>query len=98
MRGFPDGRFRGPSGLVGSIEYRWFVAYNLDAFLFADLGTVAGDRFAGLAQSHLFPSFGAGIRRLQPTTHYWEAPLLDGFQVAYAPEAGVRLMFSVAAF
>jgi len=42
MRGFPDGRFRGPSGLIGSAEYRWFIAYNLDAFLFADVGTVAG--------------------------------------------------------
>jgi len=98
MRGFPDGRFRGPSGVVGSAEYRWFIAYNLDAFLFADVGTVAGTRFAGLERGHLYPSFGVGIRRLRPTAEYWEAPLLDGLQVAYAPEAGVRLMFSVAAF
>jgi hypothetical protein len=98
MRGMPDGRFRGPSGIVGSVEYRWFIAYNLDAFLFADAGTVAGTRFSGLASGPVYPSFGFGIRRLQPTMHYWEAPLLDGVQIAYATEPGLRLMFSVAAF
>src|SRR5213079_1490078 len=30
MRGFAEGRFRGESGIVGSAEYRWFIAFDLD--------------------------------------------------------------------
>jgi hypothetical protein len=98
LRGLPDGRLRGPSGLVASVEYRWFIAFNLDASLFVDLGTVAGERFAGLGQSTLFPSVGLGIRRFDPGPLYWQAPVEDGLQVVYSPEAGWRLLLSTAAF
>ena len=57
-----------------------------------------GERIAGLESGHLYPSFGGGVRRLYTIGHYWEAPLLDGAQIAYAPQAGFGLMFSVAAF
>ena len=98
LRGLPDGRFRGPSGLVASAEYRWFIAFNLDAALFIDVGTVAGERFAGLRQSELFPSVGLGIRRFEPGPLYWQAPVEDGVQIAYSPEAGWRLLLSTAGF
>jgi len=98
MRAFPDGRFRGPSGGVATLEYRWFVAYNLDATLFADAGTVAGPRFSGLSLDHVFPDFGIGFRRSYPEARYWQASAAGGLQVAWAPQAGWRLLLSIAAF
>ncbi len=62
MRGFPDGRFRGESGLVGTAEYRWYIASYLDATLFTDVGTVAGRQFSGIDWDRWFPSFGIGFR------------------------------------
>ena len=61
MRGFPDGRLRDASGLVGSAEYRWYISAYLDATLFVDVGTVAGPRFAGFDGTRWFPSYGAGL-------------------------------------
>lgn len=99
IRGLREGRLRDHSGLVGTLEYRWFVAFNIDASLFVDVGTVAGERFAGLASSHLFPSFGVGLRRYATLpAHYWLAPPGDGLQLAYAPDDGFRALLSVAAF
>jgi hypothetical protein len=98
LRGLPDGRLRGPSAVVGSIEYRWFVAFNLDAALFVDVGTVAGERFAGLRDGPLFPSIGLGLRRFDSDPVYWRAALEDGLQVAYSPDAGWRVLLSTAAF
>jgi hypothetical protein len=98
MRGFATGRWRGESGLVGSAEYRWYIAANLDATLFADVGTVAGPRFANIEWERWFPSFGLGFRTYQPAGAYWEARAQDGIQIAYAPGGGVRLLFSMAAF
>jgi len=98
LRGFPDGRLRGNSGAVATLEYRWFVAFNLDATLFVDAGTVAGQRFSGFRLDHLFPDFGLGLRRSRPEGRYWQAPIDDGIQVTYAPEAGVRLLLSIAPF
>jgi hypothetical protein len=98
MRGFPAGRFRGESGLVGTSEYRWFIAHNLDASLFADVGTVAGPRFSGLRDSRLFPSFGLGLRLFDPSASYWRADVQSGIQIAYAPGAGFSLLLSVAPF
>jgi hypothetical protein len=98
MRGLPTGRFRGPSGLVASVEYRWFIAFNLDAALFVDLGTVAGERFAGLGDTTLFPSVGIGFRRFDPGPLYWRTPVRDGVQIAYSREAGWHLLLSTAAF
>jgi outer membrane protein insertion porin family len=98
MRGFADGRFRGESGLVGTVEYRWYVAHNLDASLFTDLGTVAGPAFTGLRRDRWFPSFGVGLRLFKLTGPHWTAGVDSGLQVAYAPDGGFRVLLSVAPF
>jgi outer membrane protein assembly factor BamA len=98
MRGFATGRWRGESGLFGSAEYRWYIAANLDATLFADVGTVAGPRFSNVDWSRWLPSFGLGFRFYRPQGAYWEARALDGFQIAYAPQGGLRLLLTMAAF
>ena len=98
MRGFPDGRLRDASGLVGSAEYRWYISAYLDATLFVDVGTVAGARFSGLDRSRWFPSYGLGFRFYSAGTAYWEARPLAGLQIAYAPEGNLRLLLSLAAF
>jgi len=98
MRGFPEGRFRDRSGLVGTAEYRWFNAFNLDASLFADVGTVAGRAFSDLRWDRWYPSFGAGLRLSSPVGPYWMATPGTGLQVAYAPGNGFRALFSLAAF
>jgi hypothetical protein len=98
MRGFPDGRFRGPSGVVGTAEYRWYVGQYVDASLFSDLGTVAGTDFSGLASARWFPSFGVGLRFFHVPGEYWEGTLQTGVQLAYAPDAGFRLILAVATF
>jgi hypothetical protein len=98
LRGFPDGRLRGNSSAVATLEYRWFVAFNLDAALFVDAGTVAGQRFSGFHMDQIFPDFGFGLRRSHPEARYWVANTDDGIQVTYAPEAGVRLLLTVAPF
>jgi hypothetical protein len=98
MRGFPTGRWRGDSGLVGSAEYRWYIAARLDATLFADVGTVAGPRFSNIDWSRWLPSFGLGFRFYRPEGAYWEARAQTGVQIAYAPEGGLRLLLRLAAF
>ena len=98
MRGFPDGRLRDASGLVGSAEYRWYISAYVDATLFVDVGTVAGPRFAGFDGTRWFPSYGLGFRYYQPEGAHWEARAMDGIQIAYAPEGGLRLLLSMAAF
>jgi hypothetical protein len=98
MRGFATGRLRGESGLAATAEYRWYISAYLDATLFADVGTVAGPRFAGLDWERWFPSFGLGFRYYQPQGAYWQARALDGIQFAYAPQGGFRVLFSMAAF
>jgi hypothetical protein len=98
MRGFPTGRWRGESGLFGSAEYRWYISQNLDATLFADVGTVAGPRFSNIDWERWLPSFGLGFRFYRPEGAYWDARAQDGIQIAYAPQGGVRLLFSMAAF
>lgn len=98
MRGFPDGRLRGHSALVGSTEYRWYISSYLDATLFVDVGTVAGPKFSQVDWTRLFPSFGLGFRLYAPQGTYWEAPAVDGIQIAYAPEEGFRALISMAAF
>ena len=98
MRGFATGRLRGDSGLVGSAEYRWYISANLDATLFADVGTVAGPRFSNIDWDRWVPSFGLGFRYYRPQGAYWDSRALDGVQIAYAPEGGLRLLFSMASF
>ena len=99
MRGYAEGRFRGDSALVATAEYRWLISYRMDASLFTDLGTVLGPRFSGLFDSpQLFPSFGVGLRWHESTSPHWTAVPATGFQIAYGPDAGVRLLLSLAAF
>jgi hypothetical protein len=98
MRGFPEGRFRGDSGLIGTAEYRWYILSNLDATLFVDVGTVGGPRFSHLDWERWFPSFGTGLRYHRRAERYWEASVLDGIQLAYAPDGGFRVLLALAAF
>ena len=98
MRGFVDGRFRGLSGIVGTAEYRWYIAADFDATLFVDTGTAAGARFAGLEASNLFWTYGVGLRHVSPTDEYWLAAVADGVQFTYAPNDGFRLLFTLAGF
>jgi len=98
MRGFPTGRWRGDSGLFGSAEYRWYISSNLDATLFTDVGTIAGPRFSNIDWDRWLPSFGLGFRFYRPQGAYWDARAQDGIQIAYAPQGGLRLLFSMAAF
>ena len=96
MRGFSRGRFRDRSGLSAALEYRWFISFNVDASLFADLGTVAGPNFSGLGEALLFPSFGVGLRIVSSERPYWMADPVRGIQVAYA-QGGLRVLLSLAA-
>ena len=99
MRGFPDGRFRGQSGLVGTVEYRWYVTWYLDATLFTDVGTVAGPAFSDIDWNRWFPSFGIGFRLFKvPAGAYWDAVARDEIQFAYAPDNGLRILFTMTAF
>jgi hypothetical protein len=99
MRGFPDGRLRDRSGLVGTIEYRWLIAHRLDASLFVDQGAVAQSWFSGLRLASFFPSVGVGVRRFETRTgQYWRGDVDLGVQLAYSPEAGARLLLSAAGF
>ena len=98
MRGFAEGRFRGESGLVGTVEYRWYISSYLDASLFTDVGTVAGRGFSGIVWDRWFPSFGTGVRLFRTQGPYWEAIARSGIQLAYAPDGGFRLLLSMAGF
>jgi hypothetical protein len=98
MRGFPEGRFRGESGLVGTAEYRWFIAFDLDASLFTDVGTVADRNFSNIRWDRWFPSVGAGLRIYKPAGPYWDTLPATGVQIAYSLDGGFRLLLSLAAF
>jgi hypothetical protein len=98
LRGYPDGRLRGESGVVGTLEYRYYIAQVVDASVFTDVGTVAGPAFAGLAGSHWFPDVGLGLRLYSAETPHWEAVTRGGVQVTWAPDAGFRLLLALAPF
>jgi hypothetical protein len=100
MRGFPMGRFRDRSGIVGTVEWRWLVNSSIDASLFTDAGTVAGPWFAGIDWENVLPSFGGGLRFFSlKDARYWKAEPMFGIQVAYAPAgSGIRLLLTAAAF
>jgi hypothetical protein len=98
LRGFPEGRFRGQSDVVGTLEYRYYIAWDMDAAVFSDVGTVAGSQWSGLGSSKWFPDFGMGVRFYTPTGRHWETPPRSGAQVTYAPDGGFRLLLSLAGF
>jgi hypothetical protein len=98
MRGFPDGRFRGESGLIGTAEYRWYISSYLDATVFSDVGTVAGRAFSGIDWGRWFPTFGVGFRLFKTYGPYWDAIARDEVQFAYAPDSGFRMILAMTAF
>jgi hypothetical protein len=61
LRGFREFRFRDRNSLVLTAEYRWEAWWALDAALFVDAGTVAGQR-RDLSLSNLDVSYGIGFR------------------------------------
>jgi hypothetical protein len=98
LRGFLDGRFRGQSDVVATVEYRYYIAWDIDATVFSDVGTVAGETWSGIGSSQWFPDFGMGLRFYTPQGRHWEAAPNSGAQVTYAPDGGFRLLFSLAGF
>jgi hypothetical protein len=61
LRGFADFRYRGPTVVLLSAEYRWEAIPALELALFQDAGTV-GDRLSDLRLEKLRGDFGAGLR------------------------------------
>jgi hypothetical protein len=98
LRGYPDGRLRGESGTVASLEYRYYIASVVDASVFTDVGTVAGPAFAGLFQNHWFPDVGLGLRFYSAEVPHWQAVARGGVQVTWAPDAGFRVLLALAPF
>jgi hypothetical protein len=98
MRGFPDGRFRGESGAFGTLEYRYYIAWSMDASIFTDVGTVAGNRFDGLLTNHWFPDVGVGLRFYNPSGAHWNVLSQGGVQFTWTPDYGFRLLLASAAF
>jgi len=99
MRGFADGRFRGPSGAVATAEYRWFLASRLDASLFTDVGTVSqGPTLTDFGAARWFPDVGLGFRFYNSSGPPWKWPPLGGVELAYAPREGIRVLFALAPF
>ena len=98
MRGFPEGRFRvtaawsAPRSTAGTSCPTWTRRCSSTS-----------ERWRALA-SRTWTGI-AGSRASEPacvTTgdaeRYWEAPVLDGVQLAYAPDGGFRVLLALAAF
>jgi len=62
MRGFLEGRFRGPSALVVTAEYRYPVWSLVDATLFVDAGNAFDEHLANLHAKRLHLTWGLGVR------------------------------------
>jgi hypothetical protein len=62
MRGFFLGRFRGPSALVLTLDYRYPVWSYLDANAFVSLGNAFEEHLAGFAWDRLHLVWGIGVR------------------------------------
>lgn len=95
VRGMPTGRLRGSSILVFTAEYRWLLSPHLDALVFGDLGGAFGPGFDGLDLDHFQPTIGAGLRLFTGKTWYWDRTMLAGLLVAYNPDEGFRVLFSI---
>lgn len=69
MRGFLNGRLRGPTTVTAALEYRYPCWIFLDAELFSEVGNAFGERFDGFAPERLFLSYGFALRsNLAPQT------------------------------
>jgi len=62
MRGFLEGRLRGESAVVATLDYRYPVWSLLDANLFMSFGGAFGERFEGFRWDRLFMTWGLGLR------------------------------------
>jgi hypothetical protein len=62
MRGFLNGRLRGPSTATAALEYRYPCWIFLDAELFTEVGNAFGERLEGFAPERLFLSYGFALR------------------------------------
>ncbi len=62
MRGFRDGRFRGRSTSVTTVQYDYPVWSFADGYLFYEVGGAFGDHLDGFALPALSQSFGLGMR------------------------------------
>ena len=62
MRGFLGGRLRGPSTVVGTLQYRYPVGNFLEGELFSALGNAFLGHLDGFAVQRLFLSWGMGLR------------------------------------
>ena len=98
-RGLPDGLLRDRSGVAGTAEYRWLISSAIDASLFVDESAVASAWFAGLAPEDFRTSVGVGVRYYRPgSARYWDYPLQQGVQVAFARQQGIRVLLTATAF
>ena len=62
MRGFLNGRLRGPSTVTAALAYRYPCWIFLDAELFTEVGNAFGEKFDGFAPERLFLSYGFALR------------------------------------
>lgn len=60
--GFVWGRFRGDTAVLAELQYRYPIAYFVDAQWTASAGNVFGERFEGLSVGSLTGSIGVGLR------------------------------------
>jgi len=98
-RGLPDGLLRDRSGVAGTAEYRWLISSAIDASLFVDESAVASAWFAGLAPEDFRTSVGVGVRYYRPgSARYWDYPLQQGVQIAFARQQGIRVLLTATAF
>ena len=77
IRGFEEGRFRGSSGTVTTLQYTYPIWVFLDGIVFAEAGNTFGERFEGFALEDLRGSFGIGVRNNNDRDVRWD--ILIGF-------------------
>ncbi len=97
LRGISEGRLRGHSKLVGSLEYRWLLGSWIDASVFTELGGAFGPGFEDLSTDGLIPDVGLAVRYVRHDSrhYYWRGVPTTGLQLAWAPDEGIHLLFSV---
>jgi hypothetical protein len=61
-RAFVDGRFRGPTTALASLDVRWPIRLRLDGFAFVEYGGAFGERFDELGPQRMRPGIGTGVR------------------------------------
>jgi hypothetical protein len=95
-RALSNGRLRGHTELLYSLEYRWFVVPAFDAIVFVDWGGAFEREFANLSGDTMIPGIGFGIRTYALRDgRYWHIRSRSNLQVAWAPDEGYRLVISI---